>query len=275
MNKLSAYEKLKSKTENDMHICVGLDSDKNKIPKHLLKFDDPVFEFNKQIISQTNKLAAAYKLNLAFYESEGIDGLKTLEKTLSEIPEEVLVIGDAKRGDIGNTSKMYASSLFDHFHFDASTLHPYMGSDSVEPFLEYNDKLNFILVLTSNPSSFDFEKQQLQSGKYLYQHVLTKVHDWNKNKNCGIVFGATQADELKENIKLIGDLPTLLPGVGSQGGSLEDVVKIFSNAASKNYLINISRALIYADNTEDYADVSKTKLEEHNKNIARIKQLIN
>lgn len=275
MSRVSAQEKLRLKTENDLHICVGLDSDKNKIPKHLLKFDDPVYEFNKKIISRTNKLAAAYKLNLAFYESEGIEGLKTLEKTLSEIPNDVLVIGDAKRGDIGNTSKMYASSLFDHFHFDASTLHPYMGSDSVEPFLEYNDKLNFILVLTSNPSSFDFEKQQLKNGKYLYQHVLTKAHDWNKNKNCGIVFGATQVDELKQNIKLIGKLPTLLPGVGSQGGSLEDVVKIFNDAGSNNYLINISRALIYADNTEDYADVSKKKLEEHNKKIVRMKQLTN
>jgi len=267
---MKALEKLTAKFEKGFHICVGLDSDSNKIPKYLHEFDDPIFEFNKQIIDKTKNTAAAYKLNLAFYEKDGIKGLQTLEKTLSEIPSDILTIGDAKRGDIGNTSKMYATSLFDHFNFDASTLHPYMGNDSVQPFLEFEDKINFILVLTSNPSNADFEKQKLMNGKYLFQEVLDKVNDWNSNNNCGIVFGATNPQELENNISAFKNFPVLLPGVGSQGGSLEEVVKIFQSHKNNNYLINVSRALIYADDSEKFADVTLQKLEEFNSAISKI-----
>lgn len=267
---MKALEKLTKKFNDGLHICVGLDSDINKIPKHLQNFNDPVFEFNKEIINKTKSNAAAYKLNLAFYEKDGIEGLQTLEKTLAEIPSDVLTIGDAKRGDIGNTSKMYAQSLFDHFNFDASTLHPYMGKDSVQPFLDFEDRLNFILVLTSNPGNADFEKQKLNSGKFLFQEVLEKVHEWNSSNNCGIVFGATNPEELEENIPGFKNLPVLLPGVGSQGGSLEEVVKIFQSNHNNNYIINISRALIYEDSSESFAFTAFEKLKEYNSIIKKI-----
>lgn len=269
---MNAVEKLISKFNSGKHICVGLDSDINKIPKHLLKFDDPIYQFNKAIINSTKENAAAYKLNLAFYEKDGIKGLRTLEKTLEQIPDDILTIGDAKRGDIGNTSQMYASSLFDHFNFDASTLHPYMGQDSLQPFLDYKHKLNFILVLTSNQGSSDFEKQKLSNGKFLYQEVLHKVNEWNQNNNCGIVFGATNPNELEENFSLFNNLPVLLPGVGSQGGDLETVVEIFKKNSSKNYLINVSRALIYADDSTGFAETSALKLIEYNSKIDKIER---
>lgn len=264
---MTAQEKLSNRIKKNFHICVGLDTDINKIPKHLLSNDDPIYQFNKEIIDATSSQAAAYKINLAFYESRGLEGLRTLEKTLKLIPNNILTIGDAKRGDIGNTSKMYAQSLFDHFGFAASTLHPYMGKDSLQPFLEFEDRLNFILVLTSNPGNSDFEKLTLCNGKYLYQEVLSKVHQWNKNKNCGIVFGATNIEELKSNLSHIKNLPVLLPGVGAQGGSLEDVVKAFASYGSENYLINISRGLIYADSTENFAKVTAVKLQHLNEEI--------
>lgn len=267
---MKALEKLAKKFNDGLHICVGLDSDIKKIPMHLHNYSDPVFEFNKEIINKTKSVAAAYKLNLAFYEKDGIKGLQTLEKTLAEIPSGVLTIGDAKRGDIGNTSKMYAESLFEHLNFDSSTLHPYMGKDSIQPFLDFDDKLNFILVLTSNPGNADFEKQKLRNGKFLFQEVLEKVNEWNANNNCGIVFGATNPEELEENIPGFKNLPVLLPGVGSQGGSLEEVVKIFQSNHNNNYLINISRALIYSDSSESFAETALEKLKEYNSVITKI-----
>lgn len=249
---MTAQEKLYEKTSAGFHICVGLDSDIKKIPKHLLNHSNPILEFNKIIIENTFEEAAAYKINFAFYEKDGSHGFETLNKTLEFIPKDILTIADAKRGDIGNSSQMYANSIFDHFLFDAVTLNPYMGFDSLNPFLEYKDKLNFILALTSNRGSEDFEKQKLESGKFLYQHVIEKVNEWNKAKNCGIVFGATNIHELSANIGSFGNLAVLLPGVGSQGGSLEEVAKIFSAKGNMNFLINISRALIYADISENF-----------------------
>ena len=272
---MTASEKLQLKFKKNLHICVGLDSDIKKIPKHLSRYVDPLFEFNKQIIEASKDIAAAYKINLAFYESRGISGIRTLEKTLKIIPSDVLIIGDAKRGDIGNTSKMYAASLFDHFGFDASTLHPYMGEDSVQPFLEYSDKLNFILVLTSNPSNIDFEKQELKNGKFLYQEVLEKVLEWNSSKNCGAVFGATNLEELKMNLPQLKELPVLLPGIGAQGGSLEEVVNVFHETQSNNFLINVSRALIYADSTENFVETTRSVLIGYNKKIMQIKSSAN
>ena len=261
---MNALEKLKNRIANGFHICVGLDTDVNKIPKHLLKYDDPVLNFNTQIIDATKELTCAYKINFAFYEKYGAEGFRIIESTLKYIPESVLTIADAKRGDIGNTSQMYAQSVFEHFGFDAITLHPYMGYDSLSPFLDYTDKLHFILALTSNPGNSDFEKLVINDGNYLFQHVIEKTKQWNKDNNCGIVFGATNKNELEENIHRFDDMPVLLPGVGAQGGSLEDVTSIFKNSNKKNFLVNVSRALLYCDSSEDFASSALTVLSDYN-----------
>lgn len=269
---MTAQEKLNIRTSKGYHICVGLDTDINKIPDYLKESENPVYEFNKIIIESTKDTAAAYKINFAFYERDGLEGLRNLEQTVKLIPDEVLIIGDAKRGDIGNTSQMYAKSLFDHFNMDASTLNPYMGIDSVAPFLEYENKINFILALTSNKSSFDFEKQKIEDGDFLYQKVIKKVHEWNAKNNCGIVFGATNSHELSDNMELIKQLYVLLPGVGAQGGSLEEVVKAFKNNNSKNFIINVSRALLYADNSHEFGEKAREVLENYNSQVAAILQ---
>jgi len=268
---MKAQEKLESKIKNNLHICVGLDSDIQKIPPYLKTFEDPILEFNKIIINNTKDSAAAYKINFAFYERNGVEGLKSLERTLELLPDDVLIIGDAKRGDIGNTSKMYAQSIFDHFGFDSITLSPYMGRDSVEPFLEYADKISFILALTSNKSNQDIEKVKLSDGSFLFQHVIKQIDSWNERSNCGAVFGATNIEELKANLELFKDMPILLPGVGAQGGSLEEVVAAFKFVKKDSYLINISRALIYASSNEDFGTVVNKKLDEFNNNVLMIK----
>ncbi len=267
---MSAHEKLKRATEKGLHICVGLDTDKDKIPAHLLSTDNPMLEFNKVVIQNTFEDAAAYKINFAFYESEGIKGIETMIGTLKLIPDSILVIADAKRGDIGNTSKKYAQSVYDYYKYDSVTLQPYMGYDSVSPFLEYKDKLNFILSLTSNPSSNDFEKLNLSGGRFLYQEVIAKINEWNKFNNCGIVFGATNSDELKLNMNNLKNLPLLLPGVGAQGGSLKSIVDLFDNVDYHDYLINISRGLLYVDDSYNFGMQIKSKLIEYNNLIKSI-----
>ena len=267
---MTAQEKLLNKTKNAFHICVGLDSDIKKIPVHLRKEKNAILQFNKAVIDATADEAAAFKINFAFYENWGIEGLKTLEETISYIPKDILIIADAKRGDIGNTSQKYAESIFDHFKSDSITLHPYMGSDSVQPFLDYPDKISFILCLTSNPSANDFEKQKLENGNYLYQEVITKVNSWNAKNNCGLVFGATNPDELKVNIDSFNNMPILLPGVGAQGGSLEDVAKNFLSNNKSNYLVNISRGLIYADDTVDFKSVIQDRIKGYNQSVKKI-----
>ncbi len=264
---MTASEKLEKRIELGYHICVGLDSDINKIPKHLLDFENPVLEFNRLIIESTAQHAAAFKLNFAFYEAQGSKGFETLFETMKMIPVEVLSIGDAKRGDIGNTSQMYARSLFDEFGFDASTLNPYMGLDSVKPFLEYEEKLNFILALTSNPSASDFEKLKLENGKYLYEEVIEKVNRWNHLKNLGLVFGATNSNELEDAIHSFNNMPVLLPGIGAQGGSLADVVNIFKSNIHSQYLINSSRAIIYSDSSVDFGKSAAEVLNKYNLSI--------
>jgi orotidine-5'-phosphate decarboxylase len=264
---MNAIEKLKNRLDKGFHICVGLDSDIDKIPVYLRNNDDAILKFNKAIIESTNDIAAAFKINFAFYEKEGAKGMELLSHTLELIPEDVLVIGDAKRGDIGNTSKMYAQSMFEHYLIDSSTLSPYMGEDSLSPFIEYKNNLHFILALTSNPGSHDFEKLELTSGKKVYQEVIYKVNEWNKNKNLGIVFGATNLEELKINIENFNELFVLLPGIGAQGGDLEGIVRTFKEYSNNNYLINVSRALIYADSTDNFAKISRRVLEEYNQTI--------
>ncbi len=257
---MKSIEKLHSKNKLGKVICVGLDTDINKIPVHLKTSENPVLEFNRAIIESTSKYAAAFKINFAFYESEGIKGIRNLEKTLSLLPGDTLVIADAKRGDIGNTSSMYAKSVFDVFNFDAVTIHPYMGKDSVAPFLEYEDKLNFILALTSNRGADDFEKLKLEDGSFLFQNVIRKVNSWNEKGNCGIVFGATKTEELKDNINSFGNLAVLLPGVGAQGGSLEDTMKIFKEKGRTDVLINVSRGILYKSKGEDFAEAARNEI---------------
>jgi orotidine-5'-phosphate decarboxylase len=267
---MKTLDKLVKKNSEGKFICVGLDTDINKIPAHLKNLSDPVLEFNKAIIEKTSNSAAAYKLNFAFYETSGAAGFKTLKSTIDLIPKDIIIIGDFKRGDIGNTSKMYADSIFNYFGCDASTINPYLGEDSVSPFLEFKDKLNFILALTSNPGANNFEKLKLENGKYLYQEVIEKINAWNKNKNCGVVFGATQLDELNSNINLMNTLPVLLPGIGAQGGSLEDVISVFKNAGRFNILINVSRGIIYKNSDSNFAYAADEELNNLNKKVKKI-----
>jgi orotidine-5'-phosphate decarboxylase len=265
---LPSKEKIIKKNNEGKYICVGLDTDINKIPSFLLNDKDPILSFNKLIIDATKNYAAAYKINFAFYERNGAKGIEQIEKTIELIPTDILSIGDAKRGDIGNTSKMYASSVFDHFNFDSVTLNPLMGKDSLDPFLDYSNKLNFILVLTSNPGSNNFEKLKLKDGNFLYQNILSKVNEWNTNKNCGIVFGATNICELKENINNFGDLSVLLPGVGAQGGNIDDVSSSFKSKKRKNYIINVSRGIIYKSNNKNFAEAAQDEILRLNKIVA-------
>lgn len=270
---MNALEKLKEVNKKGKFICVGLDTDINKIPNYLLKYENPIYEFNKIIIENTSEISAAYKLNFAFYETLGEKGFEILKSTIDLIPREILIIGDAKRGDIGNTSEMYAKSLFEYFNCDASTLNPYMGYDSLLPFLNYNNKLNFILALTSNKGSEDFEKQKLENGDFLFQYVIKKVNEWDVNNNCGFVFGATNLTELENNIELIKNKPILIPGVGAQGGSLEEVVKILLNNKVQNFLINSSRGIIYKNNTENFGQAAKEEILNMNSIISQLVEI--
>ena len=257
---MNAVKKLELKNQEGKFICVGLDSDRNKIPKFLLTEKNPVATFNELIIDATKEYAAAYKINLAFYEGDGLNGVKNIEQTLKLIPSDVLTIADGKRGDIKNSSTMYAKSIYEHYNFDSATLNAYMGYDSVDPFINYKDKLNFVLALTSNPGSSDFQKLKLESGEYLFQFMIKKISEWNKNNNCGIVFGATKPEELKNNVSSFNKLPVLLPGVGSQGGDIEQVAKIFSKNKNQNFLVNVSRGIIYSGNGSSFATIAKNEL---------------
>jgi orotidine-5'-phosphate decarboxylase len=257
---MKATEKLVTVNANGKYICVGLDTNLEKIPSHLLTDKNPVLEFNRQIVEATKNSAAAYKINLAFYECNGTEGLKNLEETLALIPSDILTIADGKRGDIGNTSKMYANSIFERFNFDATTLNPLMGKDSLKPFIDYSDKLNFILALTSNSGSKDFQTEELKSGDKLYQLIIKKVLDWNEQLNCGLVFGATKLSELAENLNLIKNLPLLIPGIGAQGGDLNELSKILFSAYKKYFLINVSRGIIYKSGEVNFAEEAAREL---------------
>ncbi|MFC2084374.1 orotidine-5'-phosphate decarboxylase [Bacteroidota bacterium] len=269
---MTSKEKLLFKTSRNFHICVGLDTDINKIPSKFLKSQDPVFEFNKAVIDSTSEYAAAYKLNLAFYEKVEKSNYETLHKTIDYIPDQFLVIGDGKKGDIGNTMQKYAQLIYKEYKFDACTLNPLMGYDSINPFLDYSDKLNFVISLTSNIGSSDFEKLKMADGSFLFQLIIKKVSEWDKNNNLAIVFGATKIDELRENIPLFKNLSVLLPGVGTQGGNLEEVVRLFLKNNKEDYLINISRSLIYCDNSYEFEKVLSNKIEDYHTQILNIKR---
>ncbi|MEI7694271.1 MAG: orotidine-5'-phosphate decarboxylase [Chlorobium sp.] len=226
-------------------LCVGLDSDPEKIPKLFSSYKNPVLEFNRAIIRATSECAVAYKLNTAFYEARGVSGLRDMEETLKSIPDSCMTIADAKRADIGNTSRMYAQAFFEHWSFDAITVAPYMGFDSLEPFFAYEEKLVFVLCLTSNEGSKDFEEQPMADGHPLYRTVLGKVAQWSKGGNGGVVVGATKSNLLGEIRRNAPGLFLLIPGVGAQGGSLEDAVNHGVDAGRQSAVINVSRALIY------------------------------
>ena len=241
-------------------LCIGLDTDLNKVPQFLLNEKDPIFEFNKRIIDATNKSCVAYKPNIAFYESYGIDGWKALNKTINYLNTnypEIFTIADAKRGDIGNTSSMYAKAFFDTMNFDSITVAPYMGIDSVEPFLNYKDKHTILLALTSNKGAFDFQTKQIkETNKNLYEDVIKTSLTWTNSSQLMYVIGATKASYLKDVRKLIPDSFLLIPGVGAQGGDLNDVCKYGMNSVV-GLLINSSRAIIYSSSNHDFADAAK------------------
>jgi orotidine-5'-phosphate decarboxylase len=239
-------------------LCIGLDVDLDKIPKHLLDKDDPIFEFNKAIIDATHHLCVSYKPNIAFYEAYGIKGWQSLQKTIEYINNnhpEIFTIADAKRGDIGNTSARYAKSFFDDLNFDSITVAPYMGKDSVEPFLTFQDKHTILLALTSNQGAFDFQTKMID-GKEMYKHVLETSKTWENAHNLMYVVGATKAEYFAEVRKIIPDNFLLVPGIGAQGGNLQEVCKFGINA-SIGLLINSSRGIIYASNKEDFAEKAR------------------
>ena len=237
--------------EKKSFLCVGLDTDISKIPVHLLKEEDPVFEFNKQIIDATKDLCVAYKINTAFYEAMGVKGWQALEKTVHYIPSSHFKIADAKRGDIGNTSTQYARAFFETIPFDSITVAPYMGSDSVKPFLNYPGKWTIVLGLTSNLGSRDFQQKKL-GDQFLYEEVISRTAQWGTIENLMFVVGATKAEELTTIRKMIPDHFLLIPGIGFQGGSLAEVAK-FGMTKDCGLLVNASRAIIYASQKEDFA----------------------
>ncbi|MFV0565232.1 MAG: orotidine-5'-phosphate decarboxylase [Flavobacteriaceae bacterium] len=241
-------------------LCIGLDVDLNKIPEYLLKEDDPIFAFNKAIIDATHHLCVAYKPNTAFYEAYGLKGWKALEKTINYLNQnhpEIFTIADAKRGDIGNTSTMYAKAFFQDLAFDSVTVAPYMGKDSVEPFLAFENKYTILLALTSNTGAFDFQTKTVD-GQELYKHVLKTSKTWKNAKNLMYVVGATKAEFLTNIRTIIPDSFLLVPGVGAQGGSLQEVCKYGMNK-NVGLLINSSRGIIYASNQNDFAQAAAEK----------------
>ena len=239
-------------------LCIGLDVDLTKIPRHLLDFEDPIFEFNKAIIDATHNLCVAYKPNTAFYEAYGIKGWQSLQKTIEYLNHnypEIFTIADAKRGDIGNTSTMYAKAFFEDLNFDSVTVAPYMGKDSVEPFLAFENKHTIMLALTSNEGAFDFQTKSID-GKELYKVVIETSKSWKNSENLMYVVGATKAEYFTEIRKIIPDSFLLVPGVGAQGGSLQEVCKYGINQ-NVGLLINSSRGIIYASNGVDYAEKAR------------------
>ena len=252
-------------------LCIGLDVDLAKIPVHLLQEEDPIFAFNKAIIDATHHLCVAYKPNTAFYEAYGIKGWKSLEKTIQYINKnhpEIFTIADAKRGDIGNTSSMYAKAFFEDLAFDSVTVAPYMGKDSVEPFLAFKNKHTILLALTSNQGAFDFQTKSV-NGKELYKEVLVTSTSWKNSENLMYVVGATKAEYFKEIRKIIPNSFLLVPGVGAQGGNLQDVCK-YGMSDSVGLLINSSRGIIYASKSKNFAKEAAKKAAELQKEMETI-----
>jgi orotidine-5'-phosphate decarboxylase len=263
MNRQAIIEQIKSKGS---YLVVGLDSDITKIPKHLSGYADPVFEFNKRIIDATKDYCVSYKINTAFYEANGLKGWETMEKTVNYIPSTHFKIADAKRGDIGNTSSQYAKAFFETLPFDAVTVAPYMGADSVKPFLEYEDKWTILLGLTSNSGSADFELQQAGEG-LLYERVIKRASEWGTTGNLMFVVGATQAESFEHIRKISPDHFYLVPGVGAQGGSLKEISQKAMNKDC-GILVNASRAVIFASTGEDFAEAAARVAKEYQQEMS-------
>lgn len=242
--------------KNNSLVCVGLDTDLDKIPRHVLGEDDPLFAFNRKIIDCTSDMVCAYKPNMAFYEALGSKGWEALKKTCRYIPEEIPVIIDGKRGDIGNTARMYAKAIFEGLGGDAVTVNAYMGKDAIHPFLEYEGKCAFVLCLTSNKGAQDFQLSKV-NGKPLYELVAEKVLDWNEKGNCGLVVGATYPEQLERIRQIAPSLPILIPGVGAQSGGVESTVKSGTDTNGELAIINSSRAILYASSGEDFARAAR------------------
>ena len=245
----------KASQKNKSLLCIGLDTDLTKVPERV-----SVFEFNKAIIDATSDLVCAYKLNLAFYEVMGIEGINALKDTVEYIPDDILTIGDAKRGDIGNTATAYAKAMFSNFNFDATTVNPYLGFDSIEPFIQYRDKGIFVLCRTSNAGAVDFQSLQCErDGSYysLFEIIAQKVSEWNTYGNLGLVVGATYPEELRSIRQSFPDMPLLIPGIGAQGGDLPTVVSYGVDANNERTIINSSRQIIYASQGSDFARAAR------------------
>lgn len=261
MDKKQLFENIKAKKS---FLCVGLDTDIKKIPQHLLKEEDPIFSFNKAIIDATAPYCIAYKPNLAFYESMGVKGWISFEKTIKYLNENYpnhFIIADAKRGDIGNTSAMYARTFFEEMNIDSVTVAPYMGEDSVSPFLTYPNKWVILLALTSNKGSHDFQLTADSNGERLFEKVLLQSQNWGNDENMMYVVGATQGKMFEDIRKVAPNHFLLVPGIGAQGGSLEEVCKYGMNSTC-GLIVNSSRAIIYADSTENFAKVAAEKAKE-------------
>ncbi len=251
-------------------LCVGLDTDINKIPAHLKNEDDPIFAFNKAIIDATAPYCVAYKPNLAFYECYGLKGMLAFEKTIQYIKENHpnhFIIADAKRGDIGNTSKMYAQTFFEEYNLDSVTVAPYMGEDSVKPFLEYAGKWVILLALTSNKGSHDFQLTEDNQGERLFEKVLEKSQEWGTTENLMYVVGATQGKMFEDIRRIAPEHFLLVPGVGAQGGSLQEVCK-YGMTKDCGLLVNSSRGIIYASTDTDFAEVAAVKAKELQEEMA-------
>ena len=268
---MTREELIKQIRTKQSFLCVGLDTDIKKIPQHLLQADDPIFEFNKAIIDATAPYSVAYKPNLAFYESLGVKGLLAFERTVAYLNEnypEQFIIADAKRGDIGNTSQMYARTFFETYNLDALTVAPYMGEDSVTPFLAYEGKWVILLALTSNKGAHDFQLMEDAQGMRLFEHVLTKSQAWGNADNMMYVVGATQGEAFKDIRRHAPNHFLLVPGIGAQGGSLHDVCQYGMNKDC-GLLVNSSRGIIYASNGVDFAQVAAEKAREVQEEMAR------
>jgi len=252
------------------HVCVGLDLDIRKIPAYLLETERPLYTFAQNIIDATSEYVAAYKLNTAFYEALGVDGWKLMADIVKLIPRNIICIADAKRADIGNTSKMYARAFFREFTFDAITLNPYLGIDGIAPFIEDENKGAIILCLTSNRSAQDFQYTE-DNGLFLYEKVAKKVEEWNTLNNCCLVVGATHPQELRKVRELAPDLPFLIPGIGAQGGDLELSVKHTFNLAHHSSIFNSSRGILYGSDSDDYHVVAGQRSRELRDEINKYK----
>ncbi len=264
MNRSQLIAEIKRKQS---FLCIGLDTDIDKIPKHLLNTEDPIFEFNKAIIDATKDFCVAYKPNIAFYESLGANGWDTLQKTVDYIPDNIFTIADAKRGDIGNTSRMYAKTFFSTYNFDSITVAPYMGEDSVTPYFEFDNKWVILLAATSNKGGLDFQYRRIEGGKMLFEKVIEKSFEWGNDENMMFVVGATRAEILSKVRALAPNSFLLVPGVGAQGGSLKAVVKNGINADC-GLLVNSSRGIIYANDSLDFAAFASKQAEELQKEMA-------